>query len=138
MTTYMLDTNIASALIKNNMPLVRNRLISVPIRSVTVSVITQAELLYGVAKRGNPPALAARVQAFLSRVQVLEWTADVAQRYGDLRASCEQTGVTLAPINMMIAAHASAVGAVLVTRDQVFNLVSPRLLVEDWSVSAII
>ena len=131
----MLDTNIASALIKNNMPLVRMRLLSVPIRSVTISVITQAELMYGVAKRGNPQALASRVQGFLSRVQVLAWTPHVAQQYADLRTSCEQTGVTLAPMNMLIAAHASAVSAILVTRDQVFSLVSPRLILEDWSVA---
>lgn len=129
----MLDANIASALIKNNMPLVRNRLLNVPIRSVTVSVITQAKLLYGVSKRGNPPALASLVQAFLSRVQVLFRTPDVAQRYGELRTSCEQSGIILAPMDMMNAAHASAVGAILVTRDQVFRLVSPRLLLEDWS-----
>lgn len=130
----MLDTNIASALIKNNMPLVRTRLLAVPMRSVTVSVVTQAELLYGVAKRGNPQTLASRVQAFLSRVQVLTWTPDVAQAYAALRVSCEQTGVTLAPMDMLIAAHAQAVGAILVTRDQVFSLVSPRLHLEDWSV----
>ena len=51
MTVYMLDTNIASHIIKGDIASVRERLAAVPMRSVVVSSVTQAELLYGVAKR---------------------------------------------------------------------------------------
>ena len=64
---------------------------------------------------------------------MLPWTPDVARLYGDLRASCEAAGVTLAPLDMMIAAHAKATGAVLVTRDRVFGLVPDGLRLEDWT-----
>ena len=133
MTTYMLDTNIASHIIKGDIPLVREHLVKVPVREIAVSVITQAELLYGVAKRGYPQGLATRVQEFLIRVNVLPWTQDVAKVYGDLRASCESTGVTLAPMDMMIAAHAKTVSAILVTRDRVFSFIPDGLTLEDWT-----
>jgi tRNA(fMet)-specific endonuclease VapC len=133
MTTYMLDTNIASHVIKGDIPAVRQHLMNVPMRSVTISVITEAELRYGVAKRCHPQGLSSRVQAFLIRVDVLPWTQDVARVYADLRAACEAAGVTLAPMDMMIAAHAKASGAVLVSRDQVFSRIPGGLTLEDWT-----
>lgn len=130
---YLLDTNIASHVIKGDLPMVRARLAAVPMHDVAVSVVTQAELLYGVAKRGYPEGLATRVREFLVRVTVLPWTPDVAVVYGDLRASCEAAGIVLAPMDMMIAAHAKAMDAILVTRDRVFGLVPDGLRLEDWT-----
>jgi tRNA(fMet)-specific endonuclease VapC len=130
---YLLDTNIVSHVIRGDIPAVRNRLAGVPMQSVAVSVITQAELLYGIAKRGHPKGLATRVHEFLVRVEVLPWTQAVAAVYGDLRASCEAAGATLAPMDMMIAAHAKAVGAILVTRDRAFGFVPDGSPLEDWT-----
>ncbi len=144
MTTYLLDTNIASHIIKGDIPRVRERLVAVPIHCVAVSVVTQAELLYGVARRGHPPGLSAKVREFLARVTVLPWTAKAAEAYGELRAACEAGGVTLAPMNMMIAAHAKALAptaaqaqgqAILVTRDGAFSRarVLAGLTLDDWT-----
>lgn len=133
MTMYLLDTNIASHIIKGDIPRVRKRLEKVPLHDVAVSVVTQAELLYGVAKRGHPQGLATRVHEFLVRVEVLPWTQDAARIYGDLRAACEASGVTLAPMDMMIAAQAKATGAILVTRDRAFGFVPNGLILQDWT-----
>ncbi|THF55592.1 type II toxin-antitoxin system VapC family toxin [Pseudothauera rhizosphaerae] len=133
MTRYMLDTNIASHIIRGDIPAVLQRLTATPMSELAISVVTEAELRYGVAKRGKPAGLAARVHEFLIRVEVLPWTQDVAQTYADLRAACETAGVTLAPLDMMIAAHARAAGAILVTRDRAFSLVPDGLVVEDWT-----
>ena len=129
----MLDTNIASHIIKGDIPQLADRLARVPMQSVLVSAVTEAELLYGVAKRGYPAGLSTRVHEFLIRVEVLPWTHDVAVVYADLRASCEAGGVTLAPMDMMIAAHAREADAILVTRDRAFSRVPVGLTLEDWT-----
>jgi tRNA(fMet)-specific endonuclease VapC len=119
---YLLDTNIASDAIKGNPARVRERLVSLPMRSVSVSAVTQGELIYGLAKRGNPAALSALIHEFLIRVEVLPWTAEVATVYGALRASCAKRGVSLSALDMMIAAQAVTTSAVLVTRDKAHEL----------------
>lgn len=131
--TYLLDTNIASDAIKGDPPRVRERLVSLPIRSVTISAVTQGELIYGLEKRGSPVTLSALIHEFLIRVEVLPWTAEVANTYGALRASCARRGVTLGALDMMIAAQAVAAGAVLVTRDKVFDHVEEGLNLENWT-----
>ena len=131
---YLLDTNIASDIIKGDRPGVRERLAATPMQEAAVSVITQAELLYGVAKRGSPKGLDTRVREFLVRVAILPWTAEVGRVYGVLRASCEAAGIVLAPLDMMIAAHAKALDATLVTRDRVFSLIPEKLHLEDWTI----
>jgi len=131
--TYLLDTNIASDAIKGEPKQVRERLVALPMRSVSVSAVTQGELIYGLAKRGHPEALSALVHEFLIRVEVLPWTADVATVYGELRAACAKRGVALSRLDMMIAAQAVTASAVLVTRDKAFDHVQGELKLENWT-----
>jgi tRNA(fMet)-specific endonuclease VapC len=134
MTLYLLDTNIASHIIKGDHPTVLRHLVDVPMSDIVVSAVTEAELCYGVAKRGNPDGLTRRVREFLIRVAVLPWTREAAHAYGQLRTDCEAAGVTLAPMDMMIAAHAQAAGAILVTHDRAFSRVPAGLNLADWTV----
>ncbi|PUA41255.1 VapC toxin family PIN domain ribonuclease [Pseudomonas protegens] len=129
----MLDTNTASYVIKGHPPEVRERLTTLPMDSIVISSITQAELLYGLARKGHPAALANLIREFLLRVQILPWDRHAATVYGDLRASCTAVGITLGTLDMMIAAHAVAANATLITHDKAFTLVPDGLLaVEDW------
>lgn len=127
---YLLDTNIVSYLIRGDVS-AQTQLAKVPTYQVAVSVITEAEMLFGVVKRGGPKQLKNRVDAFLQRARVLAWTREVAIEYAHLRTSCESIGAVLAPLDMMIAAHASHIGAILVTRDKAF-IRTPTLKVERW------
>ncbi|MDP2091693.1 MAG: PIN domain-containing protein, partial [Pseudohongiella sp.] len=77
--------------------------------------------------------LAQRVGEFLIRVETLPWTSEAAEAYGNLRAASEAAGISLAPLDMMIAAHARAVGAILVTRDRAFARLPGNLPIEDWT-----
>ena len=133
MTAWMLDTNIVSHVIKGDRQEIIERLVALPIEEIVISSVTEAELLYGLAKRGYPAALSERVRQFLLSVDVLPWDHDVTKTYGDLRAACEAKGVTLAPLDMMIAAHAAAIDATLVTRDKAFARVPHALRIEDWT-----
>jgi len=128
----MLDTNMASYVIKGNPPEARKRLSALSMDSIVVSVVTQAELLYGLALKGYPAAFTNLIREFLLRVRVLPWDSNAATVYADLRASCTVSGITLGALDMMIAAHAVATKSILVTHDKAFSLVPGILVVEDW------
>lgn len=132
MSGYLLDTNIASHVIRGDRPAISRRLTTLPMEEIAISSVTQGELLYGLAKRNYPAALTRRVREFLLRVDVLPWDHEVAQAYADLRAGCEASGVSLAPLDMMIAAQAVAADAVLVTNDKAFARLPEPLRMENW------
>lgn len=114
-------------------PEVRERLAKQPMDSIVISTVTQAELLYGLARKGHPAALTNLIREFLLRVQVLPWDGHAATAYGDLRASCAAVGITLGALDMMIAAHAVAANATLITNDKALAFVPDGVLaVEDW------
>ena len=130
----MLDTNMASYVISGRYPKVRDRLLEMPMGSIVVSAVTQEELQYGAARKGHPTALKKLIDGFLLRVRVLPWDSNVADVYGDLRARCAASGVTLGALDMMIAAHAVATKSTLVTHDFAFSMVPDSLLkIEDWA-----
>jgi tRNA(fMet)-specific endonuclease VapC len=129
---FLLDTNIASYVIKGNFSQVRERLLRIPIREIGVSVITEAELRLGVARLPNATKLALAVEEFLLRVEVLAWDSAAAAQYARLRAALEKNGVPMGNLDLMIAAQALAAGATLVTNDRVFRRVK-GLRIEDWT-----
>jgi tRNA(fMet)-specific endonuclease VapC len=133
MSSYMLDTNIASHIIKGDKPEITRRLMALPMEEIVISAVTEGELLFGLAKRGHPQGLAERIHQFLIRVDVLPWDHDVTRAYADLRASCEAKGIVLGSLDMMIAGHAVAADCVLVSRDKTFRHIPPPLKVEDWT-----
>jgi tRNA(fMet)-specific endonuclease VapC len=129
---FLLDTNIASYAIKGNFPHVRQRLLKVPMGDVGISVITEAELRFGIARLPHAARLAMAVEEFLLRVEVLPWDSAAAHHYARLRAVLETDGEPMGNLDLMIAAQALAAGAILVTNDRVFRRVK-GLKVEDWS-----
>ena len=131
MTRYLLDTNIVSHLIRAH-PVVTKRVMAVPMTSLCVSSITTAELFFGVAKHGNAKRLQAAVTELLLRVDSLPWDNAAAEQYGVARAEMERKGKVLAPLDMLIAAHALSLDAVLVTNDRAFGQVA-GLQVKDWT-----
>ena len=129
---YLLDTNTASYIIKGNVPHVRERLLAVPMAEMGISVITEAELRFGVARMPRAERLAVAVEEFLLRLEILPWGSEAAKHYALLRAELEKKGEPMGNLDMMIASQALAAEAVLVTHDRVFGRVK-GLKVEDWS-----
>jgi len=131
---YLLDTNTVSYVIKGNFPRVRERLLRIPISEVGISVVTEAELRFGVARLPQAAKLGIVVDEFLRRVEVLAWDSEAARHYARLRAALEENGEPMGNLDLMIAAHSLAVGTTLVSNDRVFRRVR-GLKVEDWSKS---
>ncbi len=129
---YLLDTNMASYVINGNVPRVRERLLKVPMAEVGVSVVAEAELRFGVARKPEAVRLKTAVEEFLLRVEVLPWDSEAAQHYVRVRAALERVGQPMGNLDIMIAAQALATHAVLVTHDRVFRRVK-ALKIEDWS-----
>ena len=129
---FMLDTNIASFIIRGGTPILLKRLQAHPVTSVCISTITEAELRYGLARKPGATALHAAVHAFLLHVEALPWDSEAAARYGELRANLEAGGRPIGSMDTLIAAHALAVGATLVSHDRTFKRIS-GLRVEDWT-----
>ena len=129
---YLLDTNTVSYIIKGNRPRVRERLLRVAMAEVGISVITEAELLFGLLRRPDATKLKTVVEEFLLRVEVLAWDSEAAQQYARIRATLESSGEPMGNLDLMIAAQALATGFVLVSSDTVFRRVK-GLKIEDWS-----
>lgn len=131
MTLYMLDTNVISSLLRNPDGNAAKRIADVGPDAICVSIITAAELRYGCAKKGSAKLLA-HVEAILESVQVLALDAPADAEYGGIRAELEAAGKTIGPNDLLIAAHAYAAGAILVT-DNTGEFSRVRgLRVENW------
>jgi tRNA(fMet)-specific endonuclease VapC len=128
---YFLDTCTASYAINKKSPFVDRHLAKVPMAELAVSSVTEGELRYGLARHHSLP-LQLVIDQFLSAVTVLPWDSDVAREYGELHAELEREGRKLGGLDMMIAAHALAIGAILVSSDSAFKRVK-KLKVEDWN-----
>lgn len=130
---YMLDTNAASTLIRGRVSEgLQNLLME---HSACVSVITEAELRFGVKRRPDATRLAKAVEAFLQDTPVLPWTSATAHTYAELRTRMETQGIGLSAMDMLIAAHAMATDCTLISADRAFTQV-PGLRVIDWSASS--
>jgi len=129
---YLLDTNMASYVIKGNVPHVRDNLQRVPMSDVGVSAVTEAELRFGVERKPQASRLHLMVEEFLLRVEIIPWDSAAAMQYAKLRSLLEDSGTPMGNLDMMIAAQALAAGAALVTHDRVFQRVR-QLKVEDWT-----
>ncbi len=114
---HMLDTDMSSYIIKNHPPAAAARLAALPPSAVCISVITRAELLYGLKRLPSAHRLHVAVQEFLRLLHTLDWSAKAADHYADIRHHLTVSGQSIGEMDMMIAAHALAVNAVLVTNN---------------------
>jgi tRNA(fMet)-specific endonuclease VapC len=128
---YMLDTNIVSDLARNPQGPAAQRIAAIGPDAVCVSIITAAELRYGCAKKGSP-GLLAQIEAILGAVQVLALDVPADVEYGGIRSELEAAGRPIGPNDLLIAAHAYALEAVLVTANQREFSRIRGLKVENW------
>ena len=131
MTRYMLDTNILSDLIRNPQGRAARRIARVGENNICTSIIVAAELRYGVAKSGSAK-LRSAVDDVLGEIDVLPFEVPADADYGEIRAALEAAGTPIGGNDMLIAAHARALGAIVVTANtQEFKRVR-GVKVENW------
>jgi tRNA(fMet)-specific endonuclease VapC len=133
---HMLDTDTASYIIKGRSPAVREKLATVPPADICVSVVTRAELLYGLKKLAPEHRLNLGVRQFLKIIRVLAWDSDAADHYADIRHQLVSTGQPIGELDMMIAAHSLSAGAALVTNNmRHYERIEAPLTLVNWAVS---
>ncbi|MCX6594619.1 MAG: PIN domain-containing protein [Acidobacteria bacterium] len=131
---YLLDTNTVSYIAKGRSLAARARLEALAEGEMAcVSSVTEAELCYGLARARASKSLELAIEGLLLMANVVPWGRAEARVYGRLRNQQEAMGKPLGSLDMMIAAHAVALGATLVTSDLAFRNVRELLAVVDWA-----
>jgi tRNA(fMet)-specific endonuclease VapC len=137
--TFLLDTDTASYIIKGTSPELDARLAKQPIDRVFISSVTRAELLFGVRRLAqahqNVARLAKEVDHFLSTIHTLAWDDGAADAFADIRVALERGGTPIGVMDTMIAAHAMAVSATLVTNNVRHFRRVKSLTVQNWTVA---
>ncbi|ATQ70563.1 MULTISPECIES: type II toxin-antitoxin system VapC family toxin [Methylosinus] len=131
MTRYLLDTNIVSDLIRNPRGRVAAHIAHVGEANVCTSVIVAAELRYGCAKSGSK-RLSAAVESLLGELAVLALEGPAAAEYGAIRAGLERRGTPIGGNDLLIAAHALAIDATVVTANMDEFARVEGLKVQNW------
>jgi len=131
---HMLDTDIASYIIKRRSPGVEAKLSRTDPSQVCVSAITSAELLYGLKRLPPEHRLHQGVRQFLKIVRVLAWDEEAASFYAEIRHRLVTAGEPIGELDMMIAAHSLAVTATLVTNNiRHYERIPAPLILENWA-----
>lgn len=129
---WMLDTNICIYLIKKRPAEVIDKIKKLNPADIAVSTITVSELQYGAEKSGYPEKNRIALEQFLAVFEVVAFDTRAASHYGEIRFTLEREGTPIGAMDLLIAAHARAMGLILVTNNRrEFERVS-GLCVENW------
>lgn len=129
---FLLDTNIVSFHIRESSRPLQRRLKRIPASQVGLSVVTEMEIRYGLAR--NPTLrIAPLVEQFLDGITILPLTSDVARVYAAVRAALDVQGAPIGPLDLMIAAHALTAGVTLITNNTPEFIRVPGLRCKDWT-----
>ena len=132
---FMLDTDTCIFLMRGESPALAAKVQSVPLQQQVMSAVTFAELTDGVqasaaAKRKQNQSV---LDSLVLHLAVLDWPQDAAKHYAEIRADLKKRGAQLGAADLMIAAHARAMGAIVVTNNvKDFERVK-SLEVENWT-----
>ncbi len=129
----MLDTDISSYLVKERTPSLRPRLLALAPDEVCVSAITKSDMLFGLKRLDPDHHLHLKTGRFLDDIDVLPWDEHAAEVHADILYRMMSIGWAFGEMDMMIAAHAISLGAILVTNNtRHFGRLAPMLTIENW------
>ena len=127
----LLDTNTCIYIINNRPPNVLEKFRKYKAGEVSISSIAASELAYGVAKSGSAKNRKA-LDMFLAPLQILPFDSQCLWFYADLRASLEKQGLSIGPMDTLIAAQALSIDGTLVTNNIKEFMRVPKLKLDNW------
>ncbi len=129
----MLDTNICIYLIKEQPHSVLERFATHAVGTIGISIVTLAELEYGVSKSSRPAKNREALDEFIAPLEVELFDRPATVAYGKLRTTLERKGQLIGSMDLLIAAHALSLNVRLITHNvKEFGRV-PGLQIEDWA-----
>lgn len=129
---YLLDTDTCAFILRRTSDALLDKVQSIPLANQAISVVTLAELLYGVQLSTSKKANRAAVDALTRHVDVIDWSRGSAEHYADIRADLKKRGQLIGGNDLLIAAQARSIGATVVTNNvKEFKRVK-GLDVENW------
>jgi tRNA(fMet)-specific endonuclease VapC len=129
---FLLDTEAASRLMRAERSAVTN-MRRAGAKALSISSITMAELVYGARLREDNPSVMSAVRVFVTRVLIRPWDEAAAEAHARIRILARRLGRSAGAFDIMIAAHADALGATLVTSDAAIkNLAIAGLRIVSW------
>jgi tRNA(fMet)-specific endonuclease VapC len=130
---YMLDTNIVSYYLRRRNTELEERInAELKKSSLSISSITRAELRFGQMGMQHDDRRRSLIDGFLQRLPSIEFSADAADRYGQLKQSLKTQGKPIGDMDTLIASHAMTEKLILVTHNTRHFENIPALKIEDW------
>ena len=129
---YMLDTKLCIHVLKNRSQKLQRKFKAVP--ELCISSITLGELCYGI-ENGDAARREERyrqLKLFIRNLGVDPWNEQAAFHYGKIRAVLKRQGKIIGNNDLLIAAHARSLAAILVTNNEKEFKRVPELLIENW------
>jgi len=114
---YMLDTNTCAFVLRRSSQALLDRMQTVPLKRQVMSMVTLAELLYGVQISSQKKKNRAAVDALTRHLSVIDWSRDAAEHYAEIRADLKKKGQSIGLNDLTIGAQARSLGAVVVTNN---------------------
>ena len=130
--SFLLDTDTC-VYVMNDTGQARRRMLATPRNAVWVSALTVAELLAGAAQSGSASRNRHHVERFLAPLTIIDFTRDDAVAYGALRAQLAKRGQLIGPVDLLLAAQATARDLTLVTNNEREFRRMPGLALINWS-----
>ena len=133
MIHYMLDTDVCSYIIRERPIEVLEHFETLKMDQLCISVVTYAELIYGVEHSSSKKINRSIVDQFVKHLSVINWDKKAAEHYGNIRVFFQVKGNVIGAMDMMIAAHARSQKMILVTNNEKHFKRVPKLKVENWA-----
>jgi tRNA(fMet)-specific endonuclease VapC len=130
--SFLVDTDVCSAHLKGNRA-VNNRFLQYT-GGLHVSSVTLGELYTWALRASAPPRRLQALEELLSDMTVLDVTADVARKFGEVRAALMDEGLPPPDMDLLIAVTALVHDLTVATHNTQDFAHIPGLRLVDWTV----